>query len=142
MTATSARVYGIDFGTSNSAVRIGRADGSFVWVKDPGAVRGSWSIPSSVLLTPAGELLVGHAAERARMMRPQNYRAEFKRDVGDGEPITLGAEQFLPHELVARVLRFLRELAAATVDGEPDLVLLTVPARRRPRGSTPTASNS
>lgn len=125
---TRGLAYGVDLGTSNSAVRIVRPDGIRVWGRDPAATSATFSVPSSVRLATDGGIVVGHAAERGKLTNPARYRTDFKRDVGSSVPMLLGDLPVLRAELVGHVLTFLRERAIAAVDGEPELVVITVPA--------------
>ncbi|MBB5083286.1 Hsp70 family protein [Nonomuraea endophytica] len=118
-------VYGIDFGTSNSSIMVGLADGRVVVVPDP-ETRGAAEIPTAVLAT-RGKLYVGTAAKRLGPAYIQNYRTEFKRDFGDDAPVHLDGRRYQVHELVAEVLRHLRAQARRAVPGEPDAVVITVP---------------
>ncbi|MFI9558609.1 Hsp70 family protein [Nonomuraea endophytica] len=118
-------VYGIDFGTSNSSIMVGLADGRVVVVSDP-ETRGAAEIPTAVLAT-RGRLYVGTAAKRLGPAYIQNYRTEFKRDFGDDAPVHLDGRRYQVHELAAEVLRFLRAQAQRAAPGEPDAVVITVP---------------
>ncbi|HEU5352911.1 MAG TPA: Hsp70 family protein [Actinocrinis sp.] len=122
-------VYGIDFGTTASAVMIGHPGGDPpVRIRDRGSVSGSFAVPSSVCVLPDGTPVVGAAAERAKLSHPDRYFSEFKRDFGVTGPRRLGAVSVRPHDLAAQVLRYLRELAEERVPEAPDLVVITVPA--------------
>ncbi|MFD9884072.1 Hsp70 family protein [Streptomyces alboflavus] len=121
----NALTYGIDLGTSNSSIMVGRPDGTVVRVGDP--LSGGAAIPTSVCLGPEGQLLVGAAAEYGKRLRPFDYRSEFKRDMGETTPSPLGDRSCTPLELVAEVLRFLCGLAADAVPGRPERVVITVP---------------
>ncbi|MFJ8013890.1 Hsp70 family protein [Streptomyces sp. NPDC096339] len=121
----SALVYGIDFGTSNSSIMVGTAEGGLVRVTDP--VSGQSAIPTTVGLAPDGRLLVGAAADRTKAQRPADYRRNFKRDIGSQTGQPLGERAYTPRELAARVLEFLREQAEKAVPGRPDRVVITVP---------------
>ncbi|MFI6295872.1 Hsp70 family protein [Nonomuraea sp. NPDC050790] len=118
-------VYGIDFGTSNSSIMVGLADGRIVVVPDP-ETPGAAEIPTAVLAA-GGKLHVGTAARRLGPAYIQDYRTEFKRDFGDDAPVHLDGRRYLVHELAAEVLRFLREQARRAAAGEPDVVVITVP---------------
>ncbi|MFD9946015.1 Hsp70 family protein [Nonomuraea sp. NPDC059023] len=118
-------VYGIDFGTSNSSIMVGLADGRVVAVPDP-ETPGAAEIPTAVLAT-GGRLHVGTAAKRLGPAYIQNYRTEFKRDFGDDAPVHLDGRRYQVHELAAEVLRFLRAQARQAAPGEPDAVVITVP---------------
>ncbi|GLY25528.1 Hsp70 family protein [Micromonospora sp. NBRC 101691] len=121
--------YGIDFGTCKSVVAVSRDDGSTVVCGDPrGELGRQESIPTSVFLSAAGEIVVGAAAERAKGSRPSHFRSEFKADFGSDTPSMIGGRSFRGEELCAEVLGFLRKLARAQVPGDPETVVITVPA--------------
>jgi WD40 repeat protein/actin-like ATPase involved in cell morphogenesis len=126
--AAPGTAYGIDFGMSNSAIVAERADSGAVRFRDPlsPAHRPSYQIPTTLCLADDGRFAVGTEAERIKATRPQFYRCEFKRDLGKA-PKRLGSESYEVHELVAQVLRYLRDLASPA-RGEPDAVMCTVPA--------------
>lgn len=117
-------VAGVDFGTCWSSVVVRRSDGSLVRVKEP--VSGSASVPSSVVLHGDGGLLWGSAAENVKRSSP--YQSQFKRRVGEAEPMSLGERGFTPVELVGGFLGWLRGLAEATVGEEVRSAVVTVPA--------------
>jgi molecular chaperone DnaK (HSP70) len=121
-------IYGIDFGTAGSSLIVGRDDGTVERIKNPASAHGSFTVPSSVCEAPDGSLVVGAAAELARIDSPERYRNEFKREFGDMWAATLGARAFRPHELAAEVLGFLRALAENQVPGNPELTVIAVPA--------------
>jgi molecular chaperone DnaK (HSP70) len=122
---------GIDFGTSSSRAALMNGDDPKP-VKDP--LKHGFTFPSSIYVTERGEVLVGHAAENQRLKDPHRYQREFKRDLGRSEPFLLGDHSILPEELVAEVLKKLKEEAEKMVSGlltdEPHLTsaVMTVPA--------------
>jgi actin-like ATPase involved in cell morphogenesis len=128
-------VYGIDFGTSNSAIMVGRPGGEVIRIHNP--VESIYEVPTAVCLRANGKMTVGSVAQRMKVLRPAWYRDEFKRDIGNPTPIIFPPEtsgdaadvhRFAVHELVAEVLRALREQAESEIPGEPGLVVITVPA--------------
>ncbi len=128
-------VYGIDFGTSNSAIMVGLPGGRIRRVRNP--VESIYDIPSVVCLRSDDTLVVGSVAWRMRLQRPAWYRDEFKRDIGRSVPFIFppenpgdirGSRSFEINFLVAQVLRLLREQAEHEVPGDVDLVVITVPA--------------
>jgi molecular chaperone DnaK (HSP70) len=121
-----ALVYGIDFGTSTSAIMIGRPSGGVVKVRDP-ADRGNVCVPTAVFLGPDGTVTVGERARRMRHTRIEAYRDGFKGDIADRTPNRLGGQELTNVELVAEVLRHLRHLAAEKAVGPVKQVCLTVP---------------
>ena len=120
---------GIDFGTCYSSAAL-LLEG--VPTPIPAPLTPGYALPSSVFITEQGEILVGQAAENKRQKNPQRYRREFKRDLGSPDPYTLGNVSMLPEELVAAVLKKLKEEAekVALGRGEKFLnnALITVPA--------------
>jgi len=120
---------GIDFGTcySSAALLINETPRP---LKEP--ISHGYSFPSSVFVTEEGKLLVGQAAENARQKNPQRYRAEFKRDLGTPNPYAFVDSYFLPEELIAEVLKKLKQEAekVAQERGASPLnqVQLTIPA--------------
>ena len=128
-------VYGIDFGTSNSAIMVGLPDGRVRRVLNP--VDSVYDVPSVVCMRPDDSIAVGSVAWRMRLTRPNWYREEFKRDIGSSIPAIFppenvggltGGRIFGVNYLVAQVLRLLREQAERKFPGDVDLVVITVPA--------------
>ena len=123
---------GIDFGTCYSSAAL-FLDGTPKAVKEP--LSYSFSFPSSVYWSEHG-ILIGQAAENTRAKNLQNYRNEFKRELGSATPYLLGNSSFLPEELIAEVLKKLKAEADKVVQGrgEPTLTaaVLTIPATYQP----------
>jgi uncharacterized protein len=120
--------HAIDFGTSNSAIVVCQPDGVTTPVPAPGGTFGSCSIPTSVYIGLDGSVLVGNAAENARLQWPEGYRREFKREFGAPDVTMLGEIAMTAFDMTVHVLRFLRRCAMARVLGEPEQVVITVPA--------------
>jgi len=121
-------VHGIDFGTSTSMIVVGRPGTPPLVIKDPLAARGEVGIPSSVCADEDGTLAVGLAAERIKLIHIHDYRTGFKADIGRPVSYRIGDVSYSPADLMAAVLRFLRERALSAVPVEPAAVVLTVPA--------------
>jgi tetratricopeptide (TPR) repeat protein len=120
---------GIDFGTCFSSAAL-MIDGNLKLVRDPR--KAGFSFPSSVYVSPQGEISIGHSANYQKNKDLTRYRSEFKRDLGRDIPYQLGERQFLPENLVAEVLRKLKSEADRMVmplgcDSITDVVI-TVPA--------------
>ena len=122
----SGLLHAIDFGTSYSSIIVSQPDGTLTPIADP-AMPGSHSIRTSVCIRQE-KVEVGQAAENAKMLDPAAYRSEFKRDFGDRTPTTLASRAMTPDEMAVEVLRFLREQAQNTIPGDPERVVITVPA--------------
>jgi len=121
-------LHAIDFGTSNSSVIVSQPGGVLTPIADPAGPVGSQSIRTSVCVLRGGRIEVGERAERAKNLNPAAYRNEFKRDFGDPTPTTLAGRAMTPDEMTVEVLRFLREQAQRTIPGDPEQVVITVPA--------------
>jgi molecular chaperone DnaK len=118
-------VLAIDFGTSFSSAAVVTPDGDVRLV--PESVESSYAWPSAVF-DDGGELLVGIQAERRKRQDPSAYRAEFKRDLGQDEPIVLSGHSYLPQELVSAVVAKLRTAAEKLTGNQLSRAVLTVPA--------------
>lgn len=121
-------LHAIDFGTSNSSIIVSQADGTLTPIADPALPAESHSIRTSVCALRNGEIKVGNAAENAKMLHPAAYRSEFKRDFGGRVPTTLAGRAMTPDDLAVEVLRFLRDRAQKAIPGDPERVVITVPA--------------
>ena len=105
---------GIDLGTTQTAAAVRDGDGR-VDVVRLGTRRAE--IPSLVLVTPEGGLLIGEAAERRGSAEPDRLAREFKRRIGDPVPILAGGVPFSAHALTARLLRHV--IDTVTSPGRP-----------------------
>ena len=76
-----------------------------------------YSLPSAVFVEDNGELLLGQAAINSRMRKPQNYRDEFKRNLGESVPILMGNRSFLPEDLYTEFFQYMKA-CAEKVSGE------------------------
>lgn len=123
---TRGLAHAIDFGTSTSAILIRRPDGSTVPVSD--ITHGTWSVPTAISVRHDGSVLAGVAAENARNAAPAAYRREFKREFGAPTPALVGGVPLTADEMTVHLLRFLRERAQQEVPGDPERVVVTIPA--------------
>jgi len=126
-----SRWLGVDFGTcfSNAAFML-RGDMPTT-VKDP--IQHGYAFCSSAYVTESGDVLVGSSAENIRMQNPERYKREFKRELGQDIPITLGGRRLLPEHLVTEILRAIKgEAEQQMVEGYSVTPLtsavITVPA--------------
>ncbi len=117
---------GIDFGTFYSSAAL-FIDGVLRPVKEPSNSQMS-CFPSSICLTKKGEILIGLAAENARKANPTGYKSNFKRDLGGKVPYFLGEQEFLPENLVTKILSTLKKEAEKIVNIPLNSVVITVPA--------------
>jgi len=143
-----AAVIGIDLGTTNSCVAFMSGSASEVIPNS----EGSRTTPSMVALTESGERLVGQIAKRQALTNPGRTLFAIKRLVGrkfdspevsafaDVAPfpivkaengdawVTMGDRDCSPQEVIATVLRKIKETAADFLDEEVDSAVITVPA--------------
>ncbi|WP_163995571.1 Hsp70 family protein [Pyxidicoccus caerfyrddinensis] len=117
--------YGIDLGTTNSA--IARQDGSSTRLLQ--GPHGGVLLPSALYVPAEGTLRVGAAAHDAAQADPQNAAIEFKRLMGTEETRTFPASgrRLSPEEMSAEVLRELIGWAAREEEA-PRAAVITIPA--------------
>ncbi|ETK38002.1 Hsp70 family protein [Microbispora sp. ATCC PTA-5024] len=124
----SEPILAVDYGTSSSSAALVTAGGVEL-LKEPAT--GAWSWPSAVCLD-GDAVLVGTPAERRKRVRPECFRPEVKRSLGQEAPIVLGDRSFTAVDLVAAVLRALRA-EGERILGEPVAsAVVTVPASYGP----------
>jgi actin-like ATPase involved in cell morphogenesis len=119
---------GIDLGTTYTAaavVRGGRAEVATLGYR-------ATSIPTVVVLTEDGTVVVGDAAERRGASAPDRLAREFKRRVGDPTPILLGGSPVSVDRLLAEVLRVVCRAVGETEGGPPASTVVTHPANWGP----------
>lgn len=119
--------FGIDLGTTNSAIAVAEDDGVRVIKNNDG-----WDFtPSAVWLPKDGVSHVGRRARERTENDPDNAYAEFKLEMG-----AAGAQRHFqragvsltPEELSAEVLKSLRQDAAHEYGYQPEAAVITVPA--------------
>ena len=135
---------GIDFGTSRSAGAIGELDPRRL-APDPitGAVvsplaapsvspleiEGNRWIPSMVLRTPEGELVVGAAADNLAGVHPDRLERTPKRALGTASPLLLGGTPVDPRDAAAAVIRTIVAEGRLRAGSEPAGCIITHPVR-------------
>lgn len=121
---------GIDLGTSYSSISIINKEGKPepVHVSTGMSVWGdNYSLPSAVF-ADNGKLLVGQAAMVSRMKNLENFKSEFKRDLGQEVPYYLGDMKLLPQDLYRELFVHLKKCAEEYA-GEPiEQACITHPA--------------
>jgi molecular chaperone DnaK len=118
--------YGIDLGTTNSAVAV--LDGNDIQV-----IRNNENFeytPSAVWIDKNGRLYAGRQAYEQLDRDPDNAHAEFKLQMGTSQPRTFArsGRQMKPEELSAEILKSLRADVLRRRDENPQSVVITVPA--------------
>jgi actin-like ATPase involved in cell morphogenesis len=116
---------GIDFGTSYTVAAVA-TEGS-VTVVDVES-NGRSRMPSSVFMSPDGEILVGTNAQHQAVFAPERYEPTPKRSLGEGD-LFLGDDLVPVTDLVAAVLRRVyTEASRQQGESAPDAVFVTHPA--------------
>jgi len=119
---------GIDVGTTQTAAAVHR-DGmaSIVTLGTRSA-----TIASAVHISADGTVLVGDAALRRGVVDPTRLAREFKRRIGDPEPLLLGGIPWSPSAITARLLHAVIDLVTDREGSVPSQIALTHPANWGP----------
>ena len=126
---------GIDLGTSYSSICIINKEGKAepVYVKTDISVFGdNYSLPSAVYIDH-GNIIVGQAAINSRMKNPENFKSEFKRDLGQDITYYLDNRQLLPQDLYREVFSHLKQCAESHAGESIELACITHPANYNDR---------
>ena len=124
-------IVSIDIGTSYSSICMLGTDGKAhpVDISTGASMFGSkYSMPSAVFVEDGGAVIVGQAAMNSRKRKPQNFRMEFKRNLGEDIPILLGDRSFRPEELYTELFRHMKARAEDVGGGQIEKAYLTHPA--------------
>lgn len=119
--------YGIDLGTTNSAIAYQTSDKPRL-LSD---AYGEKILPSIVHISPTGEVSIGKAAKSLADADPENAKAEFKRLMGTSESFHFPASDktYLPEELSSFVLQNLIARANEQHPTDPlRAAVITIPA--------------
>jgi len=120
--------FGIDLGTTNSAIAVVEEDGSTTVIKN----NDGWdTTPSAVSMLGPGTIEVGRPARERLQTDPGSCAAEFKLDMGRADAsrdFPKAGVSLSPPELSAEVLKSLRSDVAHVYGSEPDAAVITVPA--------------
>jgi molecular chaperone HscC len=117
-------IFGIDLGTTNSAVAYLADDGPRLI---PNAL-GSTLTPSVVAIDDGGKLLVGAAAKELQVVEPGRCTSLFKRHMGSDWDVKLAGRSFNPEELSSLILSSLKADAEAFFHTPVTRAVITVPA--------------
>ena len=118
-----SKTVGIDLGTTNSLVAILENGVPRILERN-----GERLIPSVVGLSDDGEIMVGQAALNQYVLAPERTIRSIKRKMGSTEKVQLGDKSYLPEEISAFILTYLKKMAEELL-GEPVTeAVITVPA--------------
>lgn len=121
----SSSVYGIDLGTTYSAI---------ARISDLGAAEiipnfeGDQTTPSVVFFESPGSAIVGAEAKRSAIQEPENAAMLIKRHMGTEYPQIFQGETYTPEAISALILKELVTAANKESGGEASTVVITVPA--------------
>jgi molecular chaperone DnaK len=119
--------FGIDLGTTNSAIAVAENDTISVIKNNDG-----WDITPSAVWMPKENLIhVGRRARERVESDPENAVSEFKLEMGLADARKKFAKagvELTPQQLSAEVLKSLRADAAHHCGSPPDAAVITVPA--------------
>ncbi|MDT0344957.1 Hsp70 family protein [Streptomyces litchfieldiae] len=119
--------FGIDLGTTNSAIAVAEDDGVHIIKNNDG-----WDYtPSAVWIPKEGVIHVGRRARERTESDPDNAYAEFKLEMGAAgahRSFQRTGVSLTPEQLSAEVLKSLRQDAAVEYGYQPEAAVITVPA--------------
>jgi len=134
--STASYALGVDFGTSITVAVARTPDGRTRTL----LVDGSPLLPSAVYADLSSALLVGRDAEFSARLEPARFEPNPKRRIDDGA-VLLGEREVTVVDLIAAVLRRVREEWTRVVGGaEPELTLTHPAAWGAPRRAVLTAA--
>lgn len=118
-----SRTVGIDLGTTNSLVAV--VENGLPRILARGEER---LVPSVVGLSDEGQMLVGRPALNQYVLAPERTVRSVKRKMGTAERIPMGDRSYLPEEISAFILRYLKQVAEESLGENADRAVITVPA--------------
>ena len=124
-------IAGIDIGTSYSSICVMDTAGKIqpVDTATGTSMYGSkYSLPSAVFVEDDGKILVGQAAMNSRRKKPQNFRMEFKRDLGQEVPVFLGSASFLPEDFYTELFNHMQDRVKTLYGTHITKAYITCPA--------------
>lgn len=120
----SAKIIGIDLGTTNSAVAvIQQGVPKLIPVGDHQEI-----LPSVVGISPQGEVLVGRPARNQWVVSPENTIRSIKRKMGRTETVFMAGKGYSPQEISAFILKELKQAAETHLGESVSRAVITVPA--------------
>ncbi len=119
---------GIDLGTTFTSAGVFR-DG---WVATASLSNHEPSTKSVVFVKEDGTILSGEAAERRGLIEPERVGREFKRRLGDPQPLFLGGSPYSAEQLTSRLLKYVLDRVDKAEGRGPAGVAISHPANWGP----------
>ncbi|GAB3078745.1 Hsp70 family protein [Corynebacterium aquatimens] len=119
------KVYGIDLGTTYSAVAQINEFGQPEIIEN---FEGDRTTPSVVLFDDATNFTVGKEAKNEIRLRPDDTVELIKRHMGDKYPVNIHGVTHTPESISALILNYLTDAAAEFTGDDAEGVVITVPA--------------
>ena len=119
------KVYGIDLGTTYSAVTVMNDVGLAEIVKN---FIGEDTTPSVIYFEADGSVLVGSQAKQTQVSDPENACSLIKRHMGEDYPLEFRGKSFSPESLSALILKELVNSANSQNGLDIRKAVITVPA--------------
>lgn len=115
---------GIDLGTSTSEVAyLKEGKPCIIPNKEGNAIT-----PSIIGIDDTEKWIIGQGAKDQLLAKPKETVMEVKRHMGETDKIQVGKESYLPQELSAKILAYLKECATDYLGEEVKRAVITVPA--------------
>lgn len=98
-------IIGIDLGTTNSAVAMLK-NGKPIIIENE---LGERITPSVVSFLENGEIVVGSVAKKLMYKIPERSVEDVKRMMGTNERIKIGDKEYIPQEICAYILKYIKD---------------------------------
>jgi molecular chaperone DnaK len=118
-----SKTVGIDLGTTNSLVAIVEDGRPRVLARGDERL-----VPSVVGLSDDGQIIIGREALNQYVLAPERTARSIKRKMGTDEAVSLGDRSYLPEEISAFILRYLKQMAEEILGEKVERAVITVPA--------------
>ncbi|MBO0800984.1 MAG: Hsp70 family protein, partial [Blastocatellia bacterium] len=118
-----SRTVGIDLGTTYSLVAVVENGRPYVLTRGEERL-----VPSVVGLADDGSIVVGQMALNQFVLAPERTVRSIKRKMGSSERIRLGERDYLPEEISACTLGYLKKMAEEALADAVEHAVITVPA--------------
>src|SRR2546425_506158 len=124
----TAKIIGIDLGTTNSEAAYMEGGAPKIIPSAEGSTYGGKMFPSVVAFTKDGQIIVGEPAKRQAVLNPERTVMQIKRKMGTDYKITIDGKTYTPQEISAMILRKIKTDAEAFLSDKVTQAVITVPA--------------